>query len=85
MCPEGLCLVSLQRHDFQALKELEMPLVRKKPEYHDNISAESTPFTKDCCPCVLKALVCINVQVHMMDYSVYYNLSLDVMIEIMRI
>lgn len=80
LCLEDLCFVSLQRHGFQAWKELEMPLARRKPEYHIKTCEESTPFTKDCCPWVLKALVCIN-----MGYSVCYNLSLNVMIEIVRL
>lgn len=79
---EDLHFVSLQRHDFQALKDLEMPLARRKPEYCANTCAESTPFMKDCCPCVPEALGCITLQVNMMGYSVYYNLSLDVMTEI---
>lgn len=84
MCPEDLCFVSLQRHDFLASKELEVPLAGRKPEYRADTCAESTPFRKNCCPCVLKALVCITLQMHMMGYSVCYHLSLDVMIDIDR-
>ena len=85
MCPEDFCFVSLQRHDFQALEELEMLLDRRKLESHANTYAESIPFMKGCCSCILKALFCITLQMHMVGYSVCYNWSLDVMMDIVRL
>lgn len=43
LCPEDFCFVSLQRHDFQALKEVEMLLDRRKLESLANAFRHS-PF-----------------------------------------
>lgn len=85
MCPEGFCFVSLQRHDFQALKEVEILLDRRRLESQANTYAESTPFTKDCRSCILRALFCIALQTHMVNYSIYYNWSLDLRTDLVRL
>ena len=85
MCIADFGFVSLQRCDFQALKELEMLLDRVKLPSHANIYAESIHFMKSCSSCIPKALLCITLQIYVVGYFVCYNQSLGILLDIGRL